>query len=163
MCPTVAKWGCDIFTHGLRSHLQTAITSSFQLQIEHRLKLWTPDFPRFETTYGMNEINFGKILRHGDFATILQLRNECTGLQNGTRVPKGGFTTAKHPLKWRLGCEMEDFKAWRFRNHFAAAKWVYLDTKWHSCAKGPLRSYENFRRGGWAAAKTFRSGRRFSQ
>ena len=46
-----------------------------------------------------------RILRHGDFATILQLRNECTGLQNGTRVPKGGFAAAKHPSKWRLGCK----------------------------------------------------------
>ena len=35
-----------------------------------------------------------------DFATISQLRNECTGLQNGTRVPKGGFAAAKHPVKF---------------------------------------------------------------
>nr|CAN83235.1 hypothetical protein VITISV_036776 [Vitis vinifera] len=42
MCPTVAKWRCDISAHGLHSHLQTAITFPFQIQIEHRLKLWTP-------------------------------------------------------------------------------------------------------------------------
>ena len=58
MCPTVAK--CNISVHGVHNHLQTAITSSFQLQIEHRLKLWTPDFPSFETRYGMNKMNFGK-------------------------------------------------------------------------------------------------------
>ena len=70
-----------------------------------------------------------------------------TVLQNGTRVPKSGFVPVKHPSKWRLGCEMEDFKAWRFRNHFAAAKWMYRAAKWHSCAKGSLRSCENFRKG----------------
>ena len=51
-----------------------------------------------------------RILRHGDFVTISKLRNECMGLRNGTRVPKGGFTTAKHPSKWRFGCEMEDLQ-----------------------------------------------------
>ena len=49
--------------------------------------------------------------------------------------------------KWGLGSEMKDFKVWRFRNHFAPAKWVYGAAKWHSCAKGSLRSCENFRRG----------------
>ena len=58
---TVAKWvWLQHFRSTLHSHLQTAITSSFQLQIEHRLKLWTPDFPRFETRYSTHEINFGK-------------------------------------------------------------------------------------------------------
>ena len=57
-----------------------------------------------------------RILRHGDFVTILQLRNECRGLRNGSHVPKGGFAAAKHPSKWRIDCEMEDFKAWRFRS-----------------------------------------------
>ena len=51
-----------------------------------------------------------KILRHGDFTTISQLRNECKGLRNSTHVPKGGFTTAKHPSEWLIGCEMEDFQ-----------------------------------------------------
>ena len=37
---------------------------------------------------------------------ILQLQNECTGLRSGTRVPKGDFTAAKHPSKWRLVCEI---------------------------------------------------------
>ena len=32
-------------------------------------------------------------------------------------------------------CTLKDFKAWRFRNHFTAAKW-------HSCAKGWFRSCE---------------------
>ena len=59
--------------------------------------------------------------------------------------------------KWRI------FKVWRFRSHFAAAKQVYGLTKWHSCAKGPLRSCENFRRGRLEAAKPFRSENRFSQ
>ena len=98
-----------------------------------------------------------RILNHRDFATISQLWNECTRLQNGTRVPKGGFTAVKHPCKWRLGCKMEDFKAWRFRSHFAAAKRVYGLAKWHSCAKGPLRSCENFCRGHLETTKPFHS------
>ena len=32
-------------------------------------------------------------------------------------------------------CALKDFKAWRFRSHFAAVKWVYGASKWHSCAK----------------------------
>ena len=40
---------------------------------------------------------------------------------------------------------------------FAAAKRVYGLAKWHSCAKGPLRSCENFCRGRLEAAKPFRS------
>ena len=88
-----------------------------------------------------------RILRHGGFATISQLQNECTGLPNGTHVPKGGFAVVKHPSKWRLDYEMEDFKAWRFPSHFIATKRVYLAAKWYSCSKGPLPSCENFRRG----------------
>ena len=103
-----------------------------------------------------------RILKHGDFATISQLQNECTGLPNGTHVPKGGFAVVKHPSKRRLDYEMEDFKAWRLHNHFAAAKQVYGPTKWHSCAMGSLCNYENFRRGGWAAAKPFCSRKAFS-
>ena len=63
-------------------------------------------------------------------------------------------------------CALKDFKAWGFRNHFAAAKWVYGAVKWHSCAKGwfhscktPcemglwLRKLEISRFGDFAAAK----------
>ena len=32
-----------------------------------------------------------------------------------------------------------------FVGHSAAAKWGWGATKWHSCAKGVFRSYENFR------------------
>ena len=156
-----------------------AITSSFHLQIEYRLKLWTRDFPNFETTYGMHEMNFGKIKmcptvakmgvqmqqvnswcarwrilrcgdfaatkwvyralkwnscakgwfhscetpfqmasqlrnggfsRYGGFAATSQLRNRCTGLRNGTHVPRDLFAAAKIFAEG----------AWRLRNHFAA-------------------------------------------
>ena len=50
-----------------------------------------------------------------------------------------------------------------FATHFIVAKRAYNAAKWHSCAKEPLRSYENFRRGRKAAAKWFHSGDRFSQ
>nr|CAN77540.1 hypothetical protein VITISV_008122 [Vitis vinifera] len=97
-------------------------------------------------------------LRNGGVAAKSKnFRFGCAQLQNGTRVLKGGFTAVKHPSKWRLGCKMEDFKAWRFRSHFAAAKRVYGLAKWHSCAKGPLRSCENFCRGHLETAKPFHS------
>ena len=68
---------------------------------------------------------------------VSQLQNT---LQNGALASK-----------WRI------FKAWRASSHFVAAKQVSLAAKWHSCAMGSLHSCENFRRGGWAAAKPFRS------
>ena len=83
------------------------------------------------------------ILRHGGFAIILQLRNT---LQNGVSV-----------AKWWIS------RRGKNRSHFAVAKWWYLAAKSHSCAMGSLRSCENFRRGGWAAAKPFRSRKPFSQ
>nr|CAN60843.1 hypothetical protein VITISV_042885 [Vitis vinifera] len=129
MCPTVVKWRCDISAHGLCRHLQTAITSSFQLQIEHRLKLWTPHFPRFETTYGFE-----------DFAAISQLRNEGMRLRNGTRVLRGGFVVAK--IFAEGGMEL--------RNHFAA--------KWRFCSdflglRNNFAAKWRFRRGLFLAAK----------
>ena len=66
---------------------------------------------------------------------VSQLRNT---LQNGLSA-----------AKWRI------FKAWRFCSHFVAAKRVYGLAKWHSCAKGPFRSCENFRRGHLEATKPF--------
>ncbi|WJZ90861.1 hypothetical protein VitviT2T_009978 [Vitis vinifera] len=41
-----------------------------------------------------------------DFAGVSQLQNEGNCAANGTRVPKSGFAAAKHPFKWRLGCEI---------------------------------------------------------
>ena len=45
--------GCNISISALHSRLQTVITSAFQIQITHRLKLWIPDFPNFEMVYSM--------------------------------------------------------------------------------------------------------------
>ena len=42
----------------------------------------------------------------GDFTAVSQLLNEGNYAANGTRVPKSGFVAAKHPFKWRLGCEI---------------------------------------------------------
>ena len=51
---TVVKFGAAAtFRSALHSRLQTAITSSFQIQITHRLKIWIPDFPSFEMVYRM--------------------------------------------------------------------------------------------------------------
>ena len=89
-----------------------------------------------------------RILRCWGFAAISQLKNECTGLPNGTHVPKSGFAVTKYPAKWSFGCEIVSFYAslpfrscktpcemglwlrnWEFfmlRSHFAAAKWGSL-------------------------------------
>ena len=40
--------------------LPMTITSSFQFQFVYRLKSWIPDFPSFETTYSMHEMDFRK-------------------------------------------------------------------------------------------------------
>ncbi|RVW81533.1 Retrovirus-related Pol polyprotein from transposon 297 [Vitis vinifera] len=42
-----------------------AITSSFQLRFVHHLKRWTLDFPSFETTYSMHEMDSKKDLDEG--------------------------------------------------------------------------------------------------
>ena len=57
-----SKWGrgCEISAYALRVHLQTAITSSFQLQFAHRLKCWNPDFPSFETMYSIHNLSSSK-------------------------------------------------------------------------------------------------------
>ena len=39
---------------------QMAITSSFQIQIAHRLNHWTPDFLRFKKTYDMHNLSSKK-------------------------------------------------------------------------------------------------------
>ena len=48
----------------LRVRLQTAITSSFHLQSVYCLKNWTPDFPCFETRYGMHNLSFRKCFKN---------------------------------------------------------------------------------------------------
>ena len=71
---------------------------------------------------------------YGDFAAISQLRNEVTVLRNGTRVPRGGFATAKIFAEGGMGLRKSfrsqvailqrrlDFAAdlLGLRNHFAA-------------------------------------------
>ena len=81
----------------LRACLQTAITSSFHLQIAYRLKRWTPDFQSFPTRYCMHNLNFGKWSR-------------CV-----QQLPK-----------WGCGCEIGIFHFLGLRSHFAAAKWESL-------------------------------------
>ena len=51
-------------------------------------------------------------LRNGGFqgVEVLQLRNGCTGLRNGTRMPRDLFAAAKIFVEG----------AWRLQNHFAA-------------------------------------------
>ena len=61
-CETTYKMGARLRNcrSALCSCLQTAITSSFQLQFMHHLKRWTPDFLSFEMTYSMHEMDSKK-------------------------------------------------------------------------------------------------------
>nr|CAN71991.1 hypothetical protein VITISV_012314 [Vitis vinifera] len=96
----------------LRVRLQTAITSSFQLQIAYHLKNWTLDFPIFETRYSMHNLSSRKCFKN--------VSN--SGLPNGTRVPKGGFAAVKHPSKWRLDYEMEDLQGMEVSQPFRSCE-----------------------------------------
>ncbi|WKA06895.1 hypothetical protein VitviT2T_024773 [Vitis vinifera] len=42
----------------------------------------------------------------GDFAAVSQLRNEENCAAKWHSCAKSGFAAAKHPSKWRLGCEI---------------------------------------------------------
>ncbi|WKA10556.1 hypothetical protein VitviT2T_028121 [Vitis vinifera] len=44
--------------------LQMTITSSFQIQIAHHLKHWTPEFLIFKTTYGMHNLSSSKCFKN---------------------------------------------------------------------------------------------------
>ena len=82
MCPTIAKWGCgcDISAYCLHSCLQTALTSSFQLQFVYCLKFWTPDFPSFETRYSMHNLSSRKCSKMCPTEVRLQhFRSWCAG------------------------------------------------------------------------------------
>ena len=48
------------FCSALCGCLQTAITSSFELQFAHRLKCWTPNFPSFEMKYSIHQMESRK-------------------------------------------------------------------------------------------------------
>ena len=113
MCPTVAKWRCDISTHGLHSHLQMAITFPFLIQIKHRLKLWTPDLPSFETKYCMHNLNFRK------WSNCVQQLS-----------------------KWGCGCEIGIFHFLGLRSHFAATKWGSLCCEMALVCQNRLRNCE---------------------
>ena len=58
---------CKI-SHSLMRCLQTTITSLFQLQLVHRLKCWTSDLLRFETTYSIHKMDSRKYSKY-----VLQL------------------------------------------------------------------------------------------
>nr|CAN62947.1 hypothetical protein VITISV_017684 [Vitis vinifera] len=108
----------------LRVCLQKTITFSFQLQIVHRLKLWTPDFPSFETRYG---VEVSQPFRSCEMSVrgfqmalvcqkvVSQLRNT---LQNGALAAKLGF-----------------FTFWYFAAVSQLRNEVHCAAKWHSCAK----------------------------
>ena len=57
-----------------------------------------------------------------DFATISQLRNECTGLRNGTSVPKGCFATAEILAEGAIGLRNGFAAKWRCRSEVAISQ-----------------------------------------
>ena len=54
---------CEIFTQLCAVCLQMAITSSFQIQIMHCLKLWISDFLSFKTTYHVHNLSSMKCFK----------------------------------------------------------------------------------------------------
>ena len=81
--------------------LQMAITSSFQLQFAHRLKCWTSDFPSFEMTYSVHEMDSKKCSKCVEeflSSWILHVRFLCfsslhswLALAKNYEAPKLGF------------------------------------------------------------------------
>ena len=59
----------------LHARLQMAITSSFHLQIAYRLKCWTPNFPRFETRYGMHNLSSRKCFKNVSNSSEMEVRH----------------------------------------------------------------------------------------
>nr|CAN71351.1 hypothetical protein VITISV_023814 [Vitis vinifera] len=59
----------------LRACLQTTITSSFHIQITYCLKRWTPDFPRFETRYGMHNLSSKKCFKNVSNSSEMEVRH----------------------------------------------------------------------------------------
>ena len=94
-------FGLRNFRIAWRSCLQTAITSSFQLQFVHHLKRWTPDFPSFKTTYSMHEMDsrkYSKYVQQLLSSWILHVRFLCfsslhswLALAKNYEAPKLGF------------------------------------------------------------------------
>ena len=94
-------FGLRNFRTAWRSCLQTAITSSFQLQFVHHLKRWTPDFPSFKTTYSMHEMEsrkYSKYVQQLLSSWILHVRFLCfsslhswLALAKNYEAPKLGF------------------------------------------------------------------------
>ena len=86
------------------SCLQTAITSSFQLQFVHHLKRWTPNFPSFKTTYSMHKMNsrkYSKCIQQLLSSWILHVRFLC-------------FSSLEFLIGF--GKELWSSKAWFFMN-----------------------------------------------
>ena len=72
------------------------------------------------------------------------------GLQNGTRVPKGGFAGVFAAEKWGFGCEIGLL---RVLNGFAAAKWR-LGLRNGTCVPNEgFAAAKIFVEGGYEAAK----------
>ena len=87
-----------------------------------------------------------------------QLRNEGGGCEMALMCQRV-VTQLRNPLRnGFLAAKIGVLKLWGFRSPFRIIK----GAKWHSCAKGWFRSYENFRRL-HGAAKSFRSQGAFSQ
>ena len=59
----------------LHARLQTAITSSFHLQITYHLKRWTPNFPSFETRYGMYNLSSRKCFKNVSNSSKMEVRH----------------------------------------------------------------------------------------
>ena len=113
---------CEIPAQLCIACLLMAITYSFQIQIMHRLKNWILDFPSFKMIYHINNLSSRKCLKNvsnsseifalefarwtefrtlncgvRNFRTLFRtMKKLAWGVQNGTRVPGGGFARCEN-------------------------------------------------------------------
>ena len=90
------SWFCKVF-------LQTFLHFASQFCNLKAISMLGGDFAAI-SKFGDHFIAISQL--KSDFAAVSQLQNEGNYAANGTRVPKSGFAAAKHPSKWRLGCEI---------------------------------------------------------
>ena len=113
------SWLCKVF-------LQTSLHFASQFCNLKAISTFGGDFPAISKLGGDFTVEkyFRSPFRNSKVISqlISQLRNKCTGLRNGTRVPKKGFTASKYPAKWSFGCKIGSFYALGFRSCFTAAK-----------------------------------------
>ena len=126
-------WLCKVF-------LQTFLHFASQFRNLKAISMLGGDFAAI-SKFGDHFTAISKLGDH--FIAISQLESECTGLPNGTRVPKSGFATVKYSSKWSFGCEIGIFHVLGFRS--CEMRFTVLRNGTHvpKCASQPRNTLRN--------------------